>query len=396
LFKIFTLFGINSVCSRIAHRTSDTEPYTYAFYDWIIPCNNLVRNNLSDYYNSLPYITKDTDFNTLIKEGNYLNTNNNNPNIPFKSTGFLIVNTIYNKTDPNIWIYQNYTNITATLSAYRIFRCNPVTLKVVSSSDWVITNKFSNQGFGLKDKKIVNFGDSIFGNFQDNSSVSSIIANITSANVTNMGFGGCRMSNTDSSDFKYFSMVELVKAIISQDFTLQDNAIANSSNLPHYFASSLEKLKLIDFSKIDYITISYGTNDYTAGINLDNVNNLMDTSTWAGALRFSIENLLTAFPNLRILLGSPIWRCWLNQEKTEIVSTSDDRKFNGNFTLPDMVEKCKEIGKNYHIPVLDAYNNLSLNKFNYLSFFSNTDTTHPNVYGRACLGKEYAYKLCEI
>ena len=204
------------------------------------------------------------------------------------------------------------------------------------------------------------------------------------------------MSNTDNTDFKYFSMVELVKAIITNDFSLQDNAIANSSNLPTYFSTSLEKLKNIDFSKIVYITISYGTNDYTAGINLDNINNSLDTSTWAGALRFSIESLLTTFPNLRILIGSPIWRCWLNKDKSEILYTSDERKFNGNFTLPDMVEKCKEIGKNYHIPVLDVYNNLSLNKFNYLSFFNVNDTTHPNEYGRACIGKEYSYKLCEI
>lgn len=68
----------------------------------------------------------------------------------------------------------------------------------------------------------------------------------------------------------------------------------------------------------------------------------------------------------------------------------------GNYNLPTLVDKCIEVGKNYHIPVLNAYDNLSLNKFNWSSFFLPTDTTHPNAYGRSCLGKEYAYALCNM
>ena len=284
----------------------------------------------------------------------------------------------------------------------RIFRIGmKETVENVIEEWHYIFQKDLQNGFGLSGKTIVNFGDSIFGNYRDNTSVSSNIASITKAEVINLGFGGCRMSDrgTSYTTWNPFSMCNLATAIATQDFTSQDTAINNEawSDKPNYFDSTVELLKSIDFSKVDYITISYGTNDYTSGTLLDNENDLYDKSTYAGALRYTIETLLTAFPNLRILIGTPIFRCWLNEDKTEVIETSDDKTFtSGNYTLPVMVEKCQSIGKYYHIPVLNAYDNLSFNKFNWTSFFTTNDTTHPNSYGRACLGKEYAYALCNM
>lgn len=299
---------------------------------------------------------------------------------------------------------QTYTTINMNKIARRIFRESidgDNVGEMIFDGDWkIIYNNSENEGFGLQGKTIVNFGDSIFGNYQDETSVSNSIAKITNANVVNMGFGGCRMSQRSETFWNAFSMCNLADSIANKDFTLQDTALQNKpidDYVPPYFDTSIQALKSIDFSKIDYITISYGTNDYTAGTLLDNEENPLDQTTWAGALRYSIQTLLTAYPNLRILIGTPIWRCWLNNEKTEIENTSDERTFpNGNYTLPQMVEKAIEIGKEYHIPVLNAYDNLSINKFNWSSIFSSTDTTHPNEYGRACLGKEYAYALCNM
>lgn len=206
------------------------------------------------------------------------------------------------------------------------------------------------------------------------------------------------MSERGGNTWTAFSMCNLATSIANKDFSKQDTAIANKpGDMPDYFSESLETLKNLDFSTVDYITISYGTNDYAAGVPLDNSQNQHDQTTFAGALRYSIETLLNAYPNLRILIGSPTWRCWLNEDKSQILETSDDKIFN-DYTLPTMVDKCIEIGKIYHIPVLNAYDNLSLNKFNWSSFFNknSTDAVHPNAYGRSCLGKEYAYALCNM
>ena len=406
--------NFNGTATRTVQRLN-TEDLQYKFYDWIIYDNyyldklysGLDRVSLSNDYNSISVLRNNEDFNTLKETGIYINSNSGNPNIPFtlNKGGILKVETYYKNDDSYRWIMQTYSDINITKIAQRIFRetmSEDNSGELIFDSDWkIIYNNTENEGFGLNGKTIVNFGDSIFGNFRDESSVSNNIATITNANVINVGFGGCRMSDRQDSytTWNPFSMCNLATAIANKDFSSQDTAVNNEgwNDKPDYYKEALTTLKNIDFSKVDYITISYGTNDYTAGTLLDNEENLLDQTTWAGALRYSIQTLLTAYPNLRILIGTPIWRCWLNNEKTEIENTSDERTFpNGNYTLPQMVEKAIEIGKEYHIPVLNAYDNLSINKFNWSSIFSSTDTTHPNEYGRACLGKEYAYALCNM
>lgn len=400
--------------NRLIQRLN-TEELSYNFYDWNIYDNNIIdklygdgldRNYLSQDYNSIKILSNNEDFNTLNETGLYLNTSLENPNMPFYTNngGLLTVETYYKNGDTFRWIIQTYRNITLTKMAQRIFRqriLGSPENEIIIDSDWkLLYNNSENEGFGLNNKTIVNFGDSIFGNYQDETSVSNNIASIINANVINMGFGGTRISQRNETFWNAFSMCNLAHSIVTKDFTLQDTALQNKPQgewVPLYYESSLQTLKNIDFSKIDYITIAFGTNDYTAGVLLDNEINKYDKTTFAGALRYSIETLLTTYPNLRILIGTPIWRCWLNDQKTQISQTSDERTFSpGNYTLPQLVEKIQEIGKTYHIPVLNTYDNLSLNKFNWSSFYNNDDTTHPIAYGRACLGKEYAYALCNM
>ena len=364
--------------------------------------NKAGRDNLKQDYNSVSILRNNEDFNTLKETGIYINTVTTNPNSPMNTSGILEVKTFYNTGNDYRWIVQTYNDIQLTKKYERVIRERMIgepAGEILVDSDWKLLYNFGSQdGFGLSGKKIVNFGDSIFGNYRGVDSVSNNIASITKAEVINVGFGGCRMSDRGGTTWNAFSMCNLATAIANQDFTMQDDAIANTgwSDRPDYFAQQLQTLKDIDFSEVDYITIAYGTNDYTGGTLLDNTSDELDQTTWAGALRYTIQTLLNAYPNLRILIGSPIWRCWLNSQTQAIEYTSDDRTFTGNYTLKDMTDKTKEIGLNYHIPVLDAYNNLCLNRYNYTSFFILPDTTHPNPYGRACLGKEYAYALLNM
>ena len=351
-----------------------------------------------DYYNSVSIINSNLDFNSIIKDGLYLVTVNNNPNNPLNSSGILEVNTFQMTSEAWIWCHQIFMDINLNKKMERIIRIsqrseNPIIGEWKETYNNSVNNSFSI----LKDKNIINFGDSIFGNYRDNTSISQQIANITKANVTNMGFGGTQMSIHERNEFNPFSFCNLVDAIISKNWENQDYSANNRPHdMPSYFLSSLNTLKTIDFTKINYVTLAFGTNDYANGSILDNEKNLYDKSTFAGALRYSIETLLNAFPNLRIVIGTPIWRCWLNDDKSQVLETSDEKTFEGNFTLPQMIDKIKEIAKNYHIPIVDTYYNLSLNKFNWSSFYNSDDTVHPNEYGRACMGKEYAYKLLEI
>lgn len=351
------------------------------------PDNKIYRYALAPEYGSNGGISTQVDVNTLLTQGNWLLTNANNINTPSgTSVGFL--NNELTISSGNKWILQTFS--TAQGDAIYQRMCYARTTDPIFYA-WRKIYPVESGNMSLVGKKIVNFGDSIFGNYQGTTSVSQNIANITGATVYNVGFGGCQMSDR-TDGWKAFSMCNLATAVASQDFTTQDATILDPpSGMPAYFSTHLATLKSIDFSEVDIVTISYGTNDYTAGDLLDNANNLKDIDTFAGALRYSIETLLTAYPNLKIVIGTPLFRLWLNDGVIE--ATSDTRTYAGNYTLIDMTNKVKEIGQTYHCQVIDAYNDFGVNEFNWERIFDSTDTTHPNTTGRALLGRLYGIEL---
>ena len=242
----------------------------------------------------------------------------------------------------------------------------------------------SSQGNSLlKGKVIVNFGDSIFGNKRPPNDISTAIANATGATVYNCGFGGCRMANHDYSrrnTWGKFSMWELADAVASGDWSGQEAAIDDptfAAEMPTYFPDTLELLEGINFSEVDVVTIAYGTNDFTAAVPLDNTENKLSTATFAGALRYSIETLLTAYPNLRIICCGQCYRWWDNSGAFVDDSNTHDV---GGQTLPEFVQKTLDVAKEYNLSFIDNYN-IGIGKFSRSYYFSGGDTTHPNNIG---------------
>ncbi len=254
--------------------------------------------------------------------------------------------------------------------------------KVNIELDSYISEK-SNEHTSLYGKTIVNFGDSIFGNKRPPYDVSTALSNITGATVHNLGFGGCRMSSYDA-DWSPFSMYMLADSIANNDFTAQDNVDITAKGLPSYFVETRELLKSIDWNKVDIVTIAYGTNDFTAYKVLDSDENKYDTNTYGGALRYSIEKLLGAYPHLKIFVLSQTYRFWLNG--TDFVEDSDTKIING-LKLTDFVDKTKEISKEYHLKFIDNYYDLGINKYNRSHWFPATDGTHHNRLGAVLIAE---------
>ena len=71
---------------------------------------------------------------------------------------------------------------------------------------------------------------------------------------------------------------------------------------------------------------------------------------------------------------------------------SDTRAY-GSHTLIEIVEKAKEIAKEYHIKCIDNYFELGFNKFNRTQYFNANDGTHPNINGRHLIAKHIASEL---
>ena len=236
-------------------------------------------------------------------------------------------------------------------------------------------------GMPLAGKTIVCFGDSLFGMYTGDTSAPAYVAKRTGATVHNVGFGGCRMSQHPTTGYNEFCMYALADAITSGNWSAQDSAASSgSSNFP----DQLALLKSIDFNGVDAIVIHYGTNDFTAGagVAIDNASNLKATNTLCGALRYSVEKLLTTFPELRIFVSLPAFRYWTADNGT--ITYSDTwTNVNGKI-LPDFVEALRNTAKEYCLPVIDCYYGLGINKINASTFLA--DGVHHNVEGRKRFG----------
>lgn len=255
----------------------------------------------------------------------------------------------------------------------------------------------NNESHLLLNKNIVNFGDSIFGAVPPPKDVSSFLQQITGANVINVGFGGCRMGYHDNSIYDPFSMYRLADSIYSNDWTLQDNAIASGS-LPGDFDTKVQILKQINWSTIDIITISYGTNDFADGLqpwqtpeeqaqNPEGFNRYVSDT-----LRYSIEKILSKYPNIRIFILTPCYRFRLNSDGDFLddSNTWKVKSWTGDYsthTLIDFVEAEKKVAKEYQLPVIDNYFDLGINKYNRTEYFPSNDGTHHNEKGRELIAK---------
>lgn len=279
--------------------------------------------------------------------------------------------------------YSNYVVTAPSNAAY-------IRLSVYKSKIDTFIFDCKNKGYErLKNAVIVNFGDSIFGGCQDETSVSSRIGYLTGATVYNIGFGGCRMSTHIDNTWSAFSMYNIADAIVNNNYTSQDTAIAaQDPSMPYYFALTLATLKTIDFNKVDYITIGYGNNDYTAGKSIDNPLNKFDVNTYKGALRYSLEKIMGAYPHLKILVITPTYQFWMDSNG-EFVEDSDTKLY-GGIAVNAFVDATKAVAKEYKTPCLDNYYELGINKGNRREYFPVNDGTHHNANGRFKIAK----KIC--
>ena len=275
----------------------------------------------------------------------------------------------------------------------------------LSEIDMSITDNvyyLARSNFKLFGKKVVCFGDSITGNFKPPQNYESTLAQLSGAIVYDAGFGGCCMSDNGQARRAY-AMCNLADSIASGDWSMQDNsgvtidyAKVNSSGTAYvasgidYVADKTEMLKSIDWSTVDYITIAYGTNDWSSDYLLDNLDDPYDVTTYLGAFRHSIETILEAYPNIRILPVTPCWRWWDQNTGASQYGDSDTVENSvSHLKLLQFADGLKEVAqKKYHLDVFDLYYNSGFNKSNRYVYFFTNDGTHPKPYGISVIGEK--------
>ena len=245
--------------------------------------------------------------------------------------------------------------------------------------------------FGLrpteKNISILCLGDSLIGNERDDTVVTDVMQEILKKNVFNGAFGGTCMSigNRQNKPDYYedsLGMCELAEAIAVRDFVRQKADIkGNQFKLP-YFDQVVWDLADIDFSRVEVLIIEHGTNDYNAGRPLDNPDDLLDKTTFGGALRYSLETLKKAYPDLRIIVCTPIY-CAFETMGEDCYSFQY-----GYGNLEDYVNLELQIAREYNIEIIDNFHNIGIHKDNYQEYLY--DGIHLNAVGRKMLGETLA------
>jgi lysophospholipase L1-like esterase len=143
-------------------------------------------------------------------------------------------------------------------------------------------------------------------------------------------------------------------------------------------------LASIDFSSVDIVTFAYGTNDYNANHIIGSA--ISDSSTFIGSLIDAANRLVEKYPNLRVVLITPLFRMMQKDNEESYESADIYTNTNGN-TLTDFVDAIDIAAKAIHTYSINNYY-LGVNAKNYNNFYA--DTTHPNAKMRKILATHIA------
>lgn len=225
----------------------------------------------------------------------------------------------------------------------------------------------------LYGSKIACFGDSLTEG-DSNTNIPDILAALTGATVYNCGVGGTRLTG-GATNYDKFSMVALANAYATATWTDQDTA-NETLTLANY-----NTISTLDLNDVQYVTIWFGTNDFVGGTVIGTSSD--DETYFVGAIYHIIDTLLTAFPHLKIMFITPMWR----QRQIEGDGKESDANALSGVYLIDYANAMETSCNLNHIPVLNLHENGGITKYNYLKYLQ--DGLHLNGKGRAMI----AYKI---
>ena len=218
----------------------------------------------------------------------------------------------------------------------------------------------------LSQKKIIVFGDSIWGNDRTDG-IADFLAEYCGATIYNCAIGGTRITGDRDSysggpEWTAFDGKNLIHAKIIDTWTEQDQY---AGDVASYVATeTLPLLKSVDMDSVDIVILEYGANDFTGGKTIAQI---------TAAYEDVIEEILTEYPHIRILICTSTWR--------EFEGTDGDVYENSqNYTIRQMDDGIIEMAKAKHIAVVDMLSELPW-RAETKAYYLDSDYVHPNIKG---------------
>lgn len=189
--------------------------------------------------------------------------------------------------------------------------------------------------------------------------------------VYNAGLGGGTYNGGRGIDFP-----AIAQAVVSGDFSTVYTAIESilSSEAIMIKRDRYDAIRDLDFSKVDFIVINYGINNYFGGSTLASVKQAMIDN---------ISAIMSAYPQLKVYVMTPIYGNGYGSNSDESCDTWLNDK---GLKLRDYADLILETAEEMHLPSKDLLAECSINAYNYSRYLSN-DKIHPNVTGHEIIAE---------
>ena len=231
---------------------------------------------------------------------------------------------------------------------------------------------------------ILCLGNNPFTDDRDTTGLAAQIASKTGAVVYDCAFpdssAACKypMYNPEytKDHFNFFYVVECFR---NNEFRAI-SSIAGDEPDPRY-TEAVEVMKTVDMDKVDIIIVMYDSTDYNMGTPSDNPKNPNDVTAFTGGLRTTLQNIQSTWPHIRILVMSPTYARFMDEDGELYNGTMKDI---GNGTLNHSLVKESDAVLDCGVSFIDNYYG-TINEDNYEQYMS--DHMHYNEAGRELLAQ---------
>lgn len=227
--------------------------------------------------------------------------------------------------------------------------------------------------------EVVFLGDSIYGNYRGDSSISGVFGYRAGVSTLNVGMGGTTAALTQDSPRSEIpedsvALVSIAEAIYSNDYSIQHSAMpTRRCGALTYFPMVIDEIEAVDLSKAKLFIVEQALNDYFYGWPIDDTDKNdgeYDLHSYYGSISYSIELIKAKYPDAKILLVSPVY---------------------GQADLNDYAKMGQKIAKEQDIYFFDAFNANIITPDNYEELTE--DGVHLNENGRE-LYADSLYNYC--
>ena len=239
---------------------------------------------------------------------------------------------------------------------------------------------------------VVVTGDSIIGKERYDGAVDAYFEEYSGLTMVNGAFGGNCAALEDADRYSYqeesITLPYLAEAICYKDFGVQWADMAANQTKIDYFEEVLRNLAAVDFEQTKILMLSFGTNDYLSGKMPDDPENPYNIESYGGALRYSIELLKKTYPDLEIILVTPLF-CHIPGHENCL------KEAFGGGTMDEYAKVQKAVAAEYGVYVIDVLDGIGIDESNYEQY-TDGGGLHLNKAGREMYARFLAEKTGEL